>query len=48
MTPRRSTTAIDIHFHIVPRLFVDALRQQSFAEAVEIVSSPDVDRPEPV
>ncbi len=47
MTPshdRRSATAIDIHFHIVPRLFVDALRRQSFAEAVEIVSSPGVDR----
>jgi aminocarboxymuconate-semialdehyde decarboxylase len=41
---RPSTTAIDIHFHVVPRLFVDALHRLSFDQAVEIVSSPNVDR----
>jgi aminocarboxymuconate-semialdehyde decarboxylase len=38
------TTALDIHFHVVPPLLVEALRRRAFDEAVEIVSDSDGDR----
>ena len=37
-------TSIDIHFHGVPRLIVDALQRRDLAEVVELVSSPNGDR----
>src|SRR5258707_15841238 len=44
MARDRRMTAIDIHFHVVPRLLVDALHRRAFDEAVEIISSLDGDR----
>lgn len=41
--PHHVTTAIDIHFHVVPCLFVDELRRGRFDEAVEIGSPGDVE-----
>jgi aminocarboxymuconate-semialdehyde decarboxylase len=38
------TTAIDIHFHAVPRLLADALRRREFDDAVEVVAAPDGER----
>lgn len=38
------TTAIDIHFHAVPRRLADALRRREFDEAVEVVASADGER----
>src|SRR4051812_47831409 len=33
--------AIDIHFHMVPQAFVDAVRRHDLADAVEIEALPD-------
>ncbi len=35
---------IDIHFHVAPPRFVDAVRRRELAEAVEIDSATGVDR----
>jgi aminocarboxymuconate-semialdehyde decarboxylase len=36
--------AIDIHFHIVPPMFVDLVRRQELREIVDVARAPDVDR----
>jgi aminocarboxymuconate-semialdehyde decarboxylase len=36
--------AIDIHFHIVPPMFVDLVRRQELREIVDVVQAQDVDR----